>query len=65
MYDLLIPVKVGRKWLLLSGALGMLVSVLLAATLLQVFNVNEHQVVGYVVVILLCAFVFSFAYSWG
>ena len=54
---------------MLLGALGMLVSMVIAASLLLDFRVEEegegNEVVGYVVVVLICFFVFNFAYSWG
>ena len=53
---------------MLLGALGMLVSMVIAASLLLDFRVERdggNEVVGYVVVILICFFVFNFAYSWG
>ena len=53
---------------MLLGALGMLVSMVIAASLLLDFRVEENggnQIVGYVVVVLICFFVFNFAYSWG
>ena len=54
---------------MLLGALGMLVSMVIAASLLLDFRVEEegegNEVVGYVVVFLICFFAFNFAYSWG
>lgn len=59
--------KVGRKSLLLLGALGMFVSMSLAGILIHVFHVDdgENQIVGYVVALLILVFVFNFSFSWG
>ena len=60
--------QVGRKALLLMGGIGMLFSMLAAATILLVFNVEEEEggsVAGYITVVLVCFFVFNFAYGWG
>ena len=63
----LCPAQVGRKALLLSSSLGMLFSMATAATLILAFQVEEggSRAVGYIVVILICFFVFNFAYGWG
>ena len=63
--------QVGRKALLLLGSVGMFFSMLMAATLIVSFRGleeeedNNDKAVGYVVVLLVCFFVFNFAYSWG
>ncbi len=59
--------QVGRKPLLLMGAIGMCVSMVAAATLILAFRVDEgeNKAVGYVVVLLICSFVINFAYGWG
>lgn len=60
--------QVGRKALLLSGAFGMLVSIVSAGVVIQTTHVEERPdqvAAGYVVVILVCVFVFNFAFSWG
>jgi len=59
--------QVGRKALMLSGALGMLFSMATAATLILAFRVEDggSTAVGYIVVVLICFFVFNFAYGWG
>ena len=46
----------------------MMVSMVGAATVLLVFRVEEEgggSVAGYVTVVLVCFFVFNFAYGWG
>jgi MFS family permease len=67
--SILLVDKVGRKALLLLGGAGMLVSMAGAATVLLVFRVEEEveggSVAGYVTVVLICFFVFNFAYGWG
>ena len=52
---------------MLSGALGMLFSMATAATLILAFRVEDGRstAVGYIVVVLICLFVFNFAYGWG
>lgn len=45
----------------------MFLSMVTAATLIVAFKVDEgdNEAVGYVVVLLVCLFVFNFAYGWG
>ena len=45
----------------------MMFSMLVAATLILAFKVEEgkNEEVGYVVVLFVCFFVFNFAYGWG
>ena len=52
---------------MLSGALGMLFSMATAATLILAFRVEEggSTAVGYIVVALICSFMFAFACGWG
>lgn len=59
--------KLGRKPLLLLGTLGMFGSITLAGTLLLVFGVEDggSQAVGYVVMVALCVFVFTYATAVG
>ena len=64
--------QIGRKALLLLGSTGMFFSMLLAATFIVAFRVGlegedeeTSRAVGYVIVLLVCFFVFNFAYSWG
>ena len=68
--DCVVDVQVGRKALLLLGALGMLSSILAAAGIIQIWHVDGEdssgsQVAGYMVVLCICFFVFNFAYGWG
>ncbi|XP_011409321.2 PREDICTED: probable glucose transporter rco-3 isoform X1 [Amphimedon queenslandica] len=76
LITLFIVDKVGRKTLLLVGALGMCVSILAAGLLIHIFNVDEEreggggseeerQVVGYFVALLIVLFVSFFASTWG
>ena len=62
-------IQVGRKALLLLGGVGMMVSMMGAALVLMIFNVEEREgggsVAGYATVGLICFFVFNFAYGWG
>ena len=56
--------QLGRKVLLLLGAIGMICAMTLAGTLLLVFEVEDgggSKVVGYIVVAAVCTFVFSFS----
>ena len=59
--------QLGRKALLLLGTLNLLLSMVTAATLLLAFRVEEggSRVVSYIVVVLICYFVFNYAYSYG
>ena len=59
--------QLGRKALLLLGTLNLLLSMATAATLLLAFRVEEggSRVVSYIVVVLICYFVFNYAYSYG
>ena len=64
--------QIGRKALLLLGSTGMFFSMLLAATFIVAFRVGlegedeeTSRAVGYVIVLLVCFFVFNFAYGWG
>lgn len=49
----------------------MLVSILGAAAIIQIWEVGEEnqttsaRVAGYMVVVFICFFVFNFAYGWG
>ena len=56
--------QLGRKALLLLGAIGMTCAMSLAGTLLLVFNVENgeaSEAVGYIVVVAICAFVVSYS----
>ena len=59
--------QLGRKALLLLGTLNLLLSMAIAATLLLAFRVEEggSRAVSYIVVVLICYFVFNYAYSYG
>lgn len=57
---------------MLLGSIGMFFSMLMAAILIVAFRVGQegdeeetNKAVGYVIVLLICFFVFNFAYSWG
>ncbi len=58
--------QLGRKTLLLLGALGMMSSMLVAGTLVLVFKVDEgeSQAVGYIVLALVTLFVVIFSGTW-
>ena len=58
--------QLGRKALLLLGAIGMTCALVLAGTLLLVFRVEDGgggKAVGYIVVAAICAFVISYSAS--
>ena len=59
--------QLGRKVLLLLSGLGMFFTMATTATLILVFRVEEggSTAVGYIVVALICCFMFAFAYGWG
>ena len=62
--------QIGRKPLLLVGGIGMLASIVGAGVVIQATGVDKmhmdhHIAAGYAVVILVCFFVFNFAFSWG
>lgn len=63
-----LSLQIGRKALLLLGALGMFLSICAAANVILIWKVDEDgssQVAGYIVVLFICLFVFNFAYGWG
>lgn len=59
------------------GALGMMVSIFIAASIIVIWRVGVdeeeeeggagagREVAGYMVVLFVCLFVFNFAYGWG
>ncbi len=55
--------------MLLLGAVGMMVSMSVAATLILVYRIDEEEednlVVGYTVAVLVCCFVYSYSATWG
>ncbi|EDV21449.1 expressed hypothetical protein [Trichoplax adhaerens] len=57
--------KVGRKFLMLVGAIGMVISLFFAGALIYAVDVSQNVGVGIVIVVLVCLYVNSFAYSWG
>ena len=63
----LLSLQIGRKALLLIGALGMFLSILGAAFLIYFFDIENrgNELVGYIVAFLIVSFVFFFAFSWG
>ena len=67
IFHALTCMQIGRKALLLLGALGMMFSMLVAATLVLEFTLEEgeNKEVGYVVVTAICVFVFSYAGTFG
>ena len=55
--------QLGRKALLLFGAIGNICAMVIAGTLLLVFRVEDgggSSAVGYIVVAAICVFVFSY-----
>lgn len=59
--------QLGRKSLLLLGGLGMLTTMVISATLILVFRIEDgdSSAAEYIVVTLICLFMFAFTYGWG
>jgi len=57
--------RAGRKTLLLLGAIGMFVSMLVAASILAALDQQLSSALGYVVATFVCLYTASFAATWG